>query len=90
MGFFTPQLADDQVIIAESKKDLEEMTTIIKEESEKRELHMNVSKIKYLYIGGNETNLNLNNNIKIGNSKHYRYLGVRDGRNSEKIKNRIC
>ena len=46
---------------------------------------MNVSKTKYLCIEGNETGLNLNNNIKIVSCEHYRYLGVdinRDGRDS--------
>ena len=69
-------IADDQVIITKSKKNLEEITVKIKEEYEKWGLHMNAGKTKYLCIGGNETDLNLNINIKIECCKFYRYLEV--------------
>ena len=43
---------------------------------------------KNLCIGENESHLNLNNNTKKESCEHYRYLGV--GRDSQKVKNRIC
>ena len=43
---FILQFTDDQVIITKSKINPEEMTTEIKEEYVKWDLHLNVSKIK--------------------------------------------
>ena len=52
-SIFTLQFVDDQVIIAISKYDLDEMTIKFEEEYEKWGLHINVSKTKYLCIEGN-------------------------------------
>ena len=44
-------------------------------------------------IRGNETDLNLNNNIKLEGCEYYGYLEAdinRDGRDSHEIKSKIC
>ena len=48
----TLQFADDQVVLAGDKEDLEYMTHILKETYEKWGLDMNFNKTKYLCVGG--------------------------------------
>ena len=49
---YTLQFADDQVVLAGGKDDLEYMTRKLKETYKKWGLDMNFNKIKYLCIGG--------------------------------------
>lgn len=77
-GIFTLQFADDQVIITQDKEDLEYMTRKIKEEYKRWWLivSINISKIKYLCIGGLETNMKLENKEEITACSVHKYLGV--------------
>jgi hypothetical protein len=52
---YTLQIADDQVVLAGDKEDLEYMTRKLKENYEKLGLDMNLNKTKYLCIGGGDT-----------------------------------
>jgi len=56
---YTLQFADDQVVLAGDKEDLEYMTRKLKETYEKCGLDLNLNKTKYLYIGGTQNNLKL-------------------------------
>ena len=49
--FYTLQFADDQVVLAEDKEDLEYMTRKLKYNYEKRGLDMKLNKTKYLCTG---------------------------------------
>jgi len=53
---YTLLFADDQVVLASYKEDLEYMTRKLKETSEKRGLDMNLNKTKYLCIGETHNN----------------------------------
>lgn len=89
---YTLQFADDQVILAQDKDDLEYMSRKIKEEYEKAGLNMNLNKTKYLCIGNETTDLELENNEQIKTCDSYKYLGVRidkDGRDEREIRERI-
>ena len=55
----TLQFADDQVVLAGDKEDLEYITHKLKETYEKWGLDMNLNKTKYLCIGGRGTHNNL-------------------------------
>jgi len=48
---YTVQFADDQVVLAGDKEDLEYMTLKLKETCEKWGLDMNLNKTKYLCTG---------------------------------------
>ncbi|XP_072384334.1 uncharacterized protein [Diabrotica undecimpunctata] len=83
---YTLQLADDQVIIANDKDDLEDMARKLKEEYEQWGLEINVEKTKYLLIGGELSNIELENNEEITSCSKYTYLGVifdRTGKDDE-------
>lgn len=89
---YTLQFADDQVLLAQDKEDLEYMTRKIKEEYEKAGLSMNVKKTRYLCVGEEAVDLDLENGEKIAVCDHYKYLGVRiekDGRDEKEIRERI-
>lgn len=59
--FSTLQFADDQVLIAHGKEDLEYMTPT-KDTYESWGLSINLEKAKYLCLEGTETDLQLVNN----------------------------
>lgn len=91
-NIYTLQFADDQVLIAQDKDDLQYMTRKIKEEYEKAGLSMNLDKTKYLCIGGESDDLELENGEIISACNSYQYLGVRiqkDGKDEEEIRQRI-
>ena len=52
---YTLQFADDQVVLAGDKEDLEYMTRKLTETYEKWGLDMNLNKTKYLFIGKRKT-----------------------------------
>ncbi|XP_072392123.1 uncharacterized protein [Diabrotica undecimpunctata] len=88
---YTLQFADDQVIIANDKGDLEYMARKLKEEYDQWGLEINVEKTKYLPIGGELSNIELENNEQITSCSEYTYLGVildRTGKDDEEIKKR--
>jgi hypothetical protein len=56
---YTIHFADDQVVLAGDKEDLEYMTRKLRGTYEKWGFDMNLNKIKYLCTGGTENNLKL-------------------------------
>lgn len=90
---YTLQFADDQVLIAQDKEDLEYMAKKLKQQYEKGGLKMNIGKTKYLCVGGTATTeLELDNGEKISACEVYNYLGVklnREGKDSMEIRGKI-
>ena len=86
--------ADDTVLLAESEEELQELVTVVKEESEKYGLLMNVKKTKTLLISKNTDKRPIN--IKIDGKlveqvESFVYLGqliTEDGRSEAEIKRR--
>jgi len=72
----THQFADDQVVLAGDKGDLEYVTRKLKETYEKWGLDMNLNKTKYLCIGESHSNLKLDKDSEIQFCQEYKYLGV--------------
>jgi len=72
----TLQFADDQVVLAGNKEDLEYMACKLKETYEKWGLDMNLNKTKYLCIGEMHSNLKLDKDREIESCQEYKYLGV--------------
>ena len=62
---YTLQFADDQVVLAGDKEDLEYMARKLKGTYEKWGLDMNLNKTKYLCIGGTENSLKLDEDNEI-------------------------
>ena len=58
---YTLQYADDQVVMAQSKEDLEYMCRKLQEEYFKWGLNMNIAKIKYMSLGTDTNHLEMNN-----------------------------
>jgi len=73
---YTLQFADDQVVLAGDKDDLEYMTRKLEETYEKWGLDMNFNKTKYLCVGGTHNNLKLDKESEIEFCQEYKYLGV--------------
>ena len=72
----TLQFADDQVVLAGDKEDLEYMTRKLKETYEKWSLDKNLNKTKYLCIGEKHSNLKLDKDSEIEFCQEYKYLAV--------------
>ena len=88
---YTLQFADDQVIIANDKEDLEYMARRLQEEYRKWGLEINTQKTKYLPIGAESLNLELEIG-KIKTCEEYTYLGVTfdsTGKDDKEINKRI-
>jgi len=73
---YTLQFADDQVVLAGDKEDLEYMTRKLKENYEKWGLGMNLNKTKYFCNGETHNNLKLDKDGEIEFCQEYKYLGV--------------
>ena len=73
---YTLQFADDQVVLASDKEDLEYMSRKLKETQENWGLNLNLNKTKYLCIGGTHNNLKLDKDNEIELCQEYKYLGV--------------
>lgn len=90
---YTLQFADDQVVLAEDKEDLEYMTRKLKEEYEKWGLTMNLQKTQYLCVGADQQeNLMLEHGDEITVCNDYKYLGVifdKSGTDDKEIRSRI-
>jgi hypothetical protein len=54
---YTLQIADDQVVMAQSKEDLEYMCRKLQEEYFKWGLNMNIAKTKYISLGTDTNHL---------------------------------
>lgn len=88
---YTLQLADDQVVIANNKDDLEYMARKLQEKYTKWSLEINTRKTKYLPIGAEPTNIQLDSE-EITICSKYTYLGVEfdtTGTDDREIKKRI-
>jgi len=70
--FCTLQFADDQVVLAGDKEDLESMSRKLKETYEKWGLGMNLNKTKYLCIGQTHSNLKFDKDSEIEFSQEYK------------------
>lgn len=85
--------ADDQVIVANDRDDLEYMTRKLQEEYHKWGLEINMQKTKYLPIGAELSNIKLDNDSDvIEGCKEYMYLGVvfdTTGTDDKEIKKRV-
>jgi len=89
---YTLQFADDQVVLAGGKEDLEYMTRKLKETYEKWGLDMNLNETKYLCIGQTHRNLKLDKNSEIECCQEYKYLGVifdTSGTDDKEIRSRV-
>lgn len=73
---YTLQFADDQILCAGDKDDLQYMTRKLIEEYEHWGLSMNLDKTKYLCVGEVATDIVLENQEKISSCNQYKYLGV--------------
>lgn len=88
---YTLQFADDQVLIANDKDDLEYMTRKLQEEYEKWGLQLNTQKTKYLPIAQEKVNIELEKE-EIEACDEYTYLGVTfdiTGKDDKEINKRI-
>lgn len=56
VGLYTYQFTDDQVLLANDKKDMEYMLGKLIEEHNKLGYKVNVVKMKYLYVGETQAN----------------------------------
>ena len=90
---YTLHYADDQVVIARDKEDLEYMGKKLLEEYKKWGLEVNLNKTQYLCIGGGKHSEDLD--LEVGKIKKYDqciYLGMKlteTGRSDEAVKDRI-
>jgi hypothetical protein len=73
---YTLQFADDQVVLACDKEDLQSLICKLKETYDKWDLYMNLNKTKYLYVGEKHSNLRLDKKSEIECCQVYKYLGV--------------
>jgi len=88
----TLQFADDQVVMAQSKEDLEYMGRKIQEEYSKWGFTMNIAKTKYISLGTDTKHLEMDNGDIITGCAEFRYLGTiftKDGRDTKYIRHRI-
>lgn len=88
---YTLQFADDQVIIANDKDDIEYMARKLKEEYKQWGLEINTQKTKYLPIGAELSNIKIDTD-EIEACSNYTYLGVEfdtTGKDDREIKKRI-
>ena len=88
--------ADDTVLLAESESDLQQIVDVIKEESEKFGLLMNVKKTKTMVFTKSEDipqiKITINNKV-VDQVKSFQYLGVmvtEDGRSEKELLRRIA
>jgi hypothetical protein len=73
---YTLQFADDQLVMAQSKEDLEYMGRKLQEEYSKWGFTMNIAKTKYVSVGTNTNHLESDNGDIITDCTEFRYLGT--------------
>ena len=91
-AIYTLQFADDQVVMAQSKEDLEYMCRKLQEEYFKWGLNMNIAKTKYMSLGTDTNHLEMDNGDIINGCTEFRYRGsmfTKDGRDTTNIRHRI-
>jgi hypothetical protein len=84
--------ADDQVVIAQSKEDLECMCRKLQEEYFKWGLNMNIAKKNYLSLGTDKNHLEMDNGDIINGCTEFRYSGTifsKDGRDNRNVCYRV-
>lgn len=89
---YTLHFADDQVAVAQDKEDLEFMARRLFKAYEEWGLSVNCSKTKYMCIGGEGTDLEIDDNTIVKSCSDYTYLGTKinqSGRTEEEILERI-
>ncbi|XP_044755015.1 uncharacterized protein LOC123313968 [Coccinella septempunctata] len=89
---YTLHFADDQVIFAQDKDDIEFMTRKLMEEYHKWGLTVNMSKTQYMCVGGENEDLMLEGGLKIKSCEDYVYFGTvisQNGRTDKEIQQRI-
>ena len=89
---YTLQFADDQVVMAQSKEDLEYMGRKLQEEYSKWGFTMNIAKTKYMSVGTNTNYLEMDNGDIITGCTEFRYVGTiftTDGRDTKNIRHRV-
>ena len=89
---YTLQFADDQVVLAGDKEDLEYMTCKLKETYEKWGLDMNFNKTKYFCIWGTHNNMKSDKDNEIEFCQEYKYLGIifdTSGTDDKEMKSRV-
>lgn len=90
MNFCSHFNSHDQIIVANDKDDMQYMLRKLIEEYGEWGLTVNIAKTKYLCVGAQEGNLNLDNGHEIIQCQEYEYLGITfdntgtDGREIEK------
>ena len=88
----TVQFADDQVVMAQSKEDLEYMCRKLREEYSKWGLTVNIAKTKHVSLGTDTNHLELDNGDIITGCTEFRYLRsifTKDGRDTKNISHRV-
>ncbi|XP_044745745.1 uncharacterized protein LOC123307480 [Coccinella septempunctata] len=91
-ALYTLHFADDQVVIAQDKEDLEFMSRRLFEEYQNWGLTVNLRKTKYMCVGGEKEKLMVNDDVEIDACDEYIYLGTKitaDGRTQNEIESRI-
>lgn len=89
---YTLQFADDQVVIANDKYDMQYMMRKLIAEYAEWGLSVNIEKTQYLCIGTEPSTLDLENGQEISNCQNYVYLGVTfddTGTDTKEIEKRI-
>jgi hypothetical protein len=89
---YTLQPADDQVVMAQSKEDLEYMCRKLQEEYSIWGLTMNIAKTKNMPLGTDTNYLDLDNGDITTGCTEYKYLGsifTKDGRDTKNIRHRV-
>lgn len=89
---YSLQFADDQAVIAGDNEDLTYMTRKLKETYDEWGLTMNIQKTRYLSIGTESQNLQLNDSDIIKACEEYKYLGItfdKTGTDDKEIRSRI-
>ena len=90
---YTLQFADDQVVMAQSKADLECMCWQLQEEYSKCGLTINIAKTKYMSLGTDINHLEMDNGDIITGCTEFRYLGsifTKDGRDTKNIRHGVA
>ena len=89
----TLQFADDQVVMDQSKEDLEYMCRKLQEEYSEWGLTVNIAKTKYMSLGTDTNYLEVDNGDIITGCTEYKYLGsicTKDGRDTKNVRHRVA
>ena len=79
------QIADNQMVMAQSKKDLVYTCRKLEEEYSKWGLTVNIAKTKHMSLGTDTNHLELDNGVIVTGCNEFRYLGsifTKDGRDT--------